>query len=89
MKVNILIGEMIQKEVYELNMSLQEISERVHIQKKDLLLLFKKKNMDTHVLYKWSCLLGVDFFSNYSEYLKKNNYIDSYENNQDKIIMLD
>lgn len=69
MQVNIPIGKIIQQEVFQMNISLQELSERVNIHKKTLLLLFNCKSMDVNLLYRWCCLLKIDFFTIYSKYL--------------------
>jgi hypothetical protein len=77
MDVNIPIGKIIQEEVFQMNISLQELSERVRIHKKKLLLLFNCKTMDLNLLYRWCCLLKIDFFTIYSKMLT--NIEDSIE----------
>jgi transcriptional regulator with XRE-family HTH domain len=69
MKVNIPIGKIIQEEVFQMNISLQELSERINIHKKKLLVLFNCKTIDIDILYKWCCVLNIDFFTIYSKYL--------------------
>jgi transcriptional regulator with XRE-family HTH domain len=69
MKVNIPIGKIIQEEVFQMNISLQELSERINIHKKKLLVLFNCKTIDIDILYKWCCVLNIDFFTVYSKYL--------------------
>jgi hypothetical protein len=69
MKVNIPIGKIIQEEVFQMNISLQELSERINIHKKKLLVLFNCKTIDIDILYKWCCVLKIDFFTVYSKYL--------------------
>jgi len=69
MQVNIPIGKIIQEEVFQMNISLQELSERVFIHKETLLLLFNCKTMDINILYRWCCLLRIDFFTIYSKTL--------------------
>lgn len=69
MQVNIPIGKLVQEEVFKMNISLQELSERVNIHKKTLLLIFNSKTMDINILYRWCCVLKIDFFTIYSKYL--------------------
>jgi hypothetical protein len=69
MKVNIPIGKIIQEEVFKMNISLQELSERINIHKKKLLILFNCKTIDIDILYKWCYILNIDFFTIYSKYL--------------------
>lgn len=66
------IGRIIQEEVFKLNISLSELSDRMHISEKKLLLFFNSKTLDVYLLYRWSCLLKIDFFALYSIYLQKN-----------------
>lgn len=69
MQVNIPIGKIIQEEVFQMNISLQELSERVNIHKKKLLILFNSKTIDINILYRWCCVLKIDFFTIYSKCL--------------------
>ena len=65
----IFIGKLIQEEVFKLNISLSELSERMHISEKNLLTFFDKTNIDVHFLYQWSCVLKIDLFEIYSRNL--------------------
>jgi len=69
MLVNIPIGKLVQEEVFQMNISLQELSERVSIHIKNLLLVFNSKTMDVNILYEWCCVLKIDFSTIYSKYL--------------------
>jgi transcriptional regulator with XRE-family HTH domain len=71
MQVNIPIGKLIQEEVFKMNISLQELSERVNIQKRTLLIIFNCKSMDLNILYRWCYVLKIDFFIVYTKYLQE------------------
>lgn len=68
------IGYIIQQEVFKLNISLSELSDRMQIPKKKLLNMFDSQSMDIYILYKWCCFLKIDFFTLYSKYLRENVY---------------
>jgi hypothetical protein len=60
------IGKVIEDYLFEMNISLSEISERIDIPKQEILKLSKVKRMDVMILYKWCLLLRLDFFALFS-----------------------
>lgn len=69
---NISIGKILQEEVYQLNISLHELSEKMFLSEKALLNLFKSKSIEVTLLYKWCSVLKIDFFEIYSQNLSIN-----------------
>lgn len=65
----ILIGKIIQEEVFKMNISLNELSDILFLNEKILLMIFKYKNIDLDLLYRFSVVVGIDFFSVYTHYL--------------------
>jgi hypothetical protein len=73
------IGKIIQQEVFKLNISLNELSYRMQIPEKKLLMLFNAKTIDVYLLYRWCCFLKIDFFLLYRKCLRENILGSSYE----------
>ena len=69
---NISIGRILQEEVFQMNISLYELSEKMYLSEKTLLNLFDSKSIEVSLLYKWSSVLKIDFFEIYSQNLSIN-----------------
>jgi hypothetical protein len=77
MNTTIPIGRIIQEKVFQMNISLRELSERMHIKERELMDVFNYKTMDIGLLYKWSCVLQLNFFNLYSESLLDDDIVET------------
>jgi hypothetical protein len=74
MNPSISIGRIIQEEAFQMNVSLHELSDRMFLTEKTLLLLFNSKSIEMSLLYRWSCVMNINLFEIYSEYLSDSVY---------------
>ena len=87
MNTTIPIGRIIQEKVFQMNISLRELSERMHIKERELMDVFNYKTMDIGLLYKWSCVLKLNFFNLYSESLLDDNDLIETEMTSQNVII--
>jgi hypothetical protein len=66
------IGRIIQEKVFQMNVSLHELSDRMFLSEKTLLHLFNSKTIETSMLYRLSCVMKINLFTIYSVYLSEN-----------------
>lgn len=63
------IGSYIKYKVNETGMAVDRICNFLNCSEKDLLEMYKKESLDTHLLLRWSKLLRYDFFRIYTGHL--------------------
>lgn len=66
---NIHIGTLIRQHVLECDMDISRISNFFSCKEEDILEMYRKTDLDTHLLLKWSKLLEYDFFRLYTQHL--------------------
>ncbi|NDV65443.1 XRE family transcriptional regulator [Bacteroides sp. 224] len=66
------IGELIKIKMKEEGRSVSWLASKMHCDRTNVYKIFQKASIDSAQLLRISCLLGCDFFSNYSNILNRN-----------------